>query len=304
MPLTLCTSAGAGDWTLYGPSDARFVALAGTPKYAGLAFGYTVVGDGDGTSVQPYVTTDNGQRWRRATPLDATPSSRTSGSLLAGGSTTPILYVELADHLLRSDDQGVTWVPIAAGAAPRLAGVNPLDGRDVYAVVDGTLRHSSDGGSSWTGIGPNGATAASVDWHARVAYVVIAGSEVRSIALDDSATIASAQIPNAAVAAEGNLAFAINKGNVYRSIDDGRSWGFTLLEVGQFDAAGVAFAPSVSGFAYLWEASGGGRRLWRTPNRGDSWTMVSTAPCACITSWRRRWTNAPPAWHGKIRRCA
>jgi len=282
--LSLGVAAHAGDWALFGPVDSRFVALAGTPRYDGLLFGYTLATTAEGVSVQPYVTLDNGQRWRRATPLDAEPSSRRFRSLLAGG-TTPVLYVELADRLLRSDDQGSTWVPIASGTAPRLAGVNPLDGHDVYAVIGGVLQHSLDGGSSWTVVGPAGAASASIDWYARVAYVAYANGNVSAINLVGGATVSTVLIPNAALSSDGNLVFAINPGNVYRSIDNGRTWQYMLLELGQFNAAGVAFAPSVSGFAYLWEAAGGGRRLWRTANRGDTWTMVATAPCAC------QWTS-------------
>jgi photosystem II stability/assembly factor-like uncharacterized protein len=280
LALLPAIAAHAGDWTLFSPVDSRFVALGGTPRFEGLLIGYTLATTAEGTAVQPYVTLDNGQRWRRATPLDAEPSSRRFATLLAGG-TTPVLYVELADRLLRSDDQASTWVPIASGSTPRLAAVNPLDGNDVYAIVGGTLQHSLDGGASWSAIGPAGATAASVDWYARVAYVATADGNVTSINLVGGATINTVVIPNAALSADGNLVFAINTGNVYRSIDNGKTWQWMLLEAGQLNAAGVAFAPSVSGFAYLWESAGGGRRLWRTPNRGDTWTMVATAPCAC-----------------------
>ena len=280
LALSASVAAHAGNWELFGPVDSRFVALAGTPRYDGLLFGYTLATTAEGSAVQAYVTLDNGQRWRRATPIDAEPSSRRFASVLAGG-TTPVLYAEVADRLLRSDDLAVTWVPIASGIAPRLAGVNPLDGREVYAVIGGVLQHSLDGGASWTGIGLAGATVATIDWHARIAFVGFANGNVASIRLADGSTVNTVLIPNAALAADGNLAFAINAGNVYRSADDGRTWQWMLLEVGQLNAAGVAFAPSVSGFAYLWESAGGGRRLWRTANRGDSWTMVATAPCAC-----------------------
>ena len=167
LALSLGAAAHAGDWTLFSPVDSRFVALGGTPRFEGLLIGYTLATTAEGTAVQPYVPLDNGQRWRRATQLDAEPSSRRFATLLAGG-TTPVLYVELADRLLRSDDQASTWVPIASGSTPRLAAVNPLDGNDVYAIVGGTLQHSLDGGASWADIGPAGATAARVDRYARV----------------------------------------------------------------------------------------------------------------------------------------
>ena len=74
-----------------------------------------------------------GQTW---THVD--PSTRTYSTALGGG-TTPVLYLEAADRLFRSDDQGVTWKPVVSGGTPRLAAVNPLDGLDVYAVIGGVL---------------------------------------------------------------------------------------------------------------------------------------------------------------------
>ena len=99
------SAAFAGNWELFGPSDARFVALGGTPKFDGLVFGYTIATTGGGKALQPYVSLDNGQRWRRTPPIDVDPSTRTYSTALGGG-TTPILYLEAADRLFRSDDQG------------------------------------------------------------------------------------------------------------------------------------------------------------------------------------------------------
>ena len=70
-------AAFAGNWELFGPSDARFVALGGTPKFDGLVFGYTIATTGGGKALQPYVSLDNGQRWRRTPPIDVDPSTRT-----------------------------------------------------------------------------------------------------------------------------------------------------------------------------------------------------------------------------------
>ncbi len=278
------SAALAGNWELFGPSDARFVALGGTPKFDGLVFGYTIATTGGGKALQPYVSLDNGQRWRRTPPIDVDPSPRTYSTALGGG-TTPVLYLEAADRLFRSDDQGVTWKPVVSGGTPGLVGVNPLDGLDVYAVIDGVLQHSLDGGASWAAVGPAGVNVAAVDWYARVAHLAFTNGQLQSINLQNGAVINTVTIANATVAADGNLAFAMNPGNLYRSTDGGRTWGFALLEVGQFNAAGVAFQSGGSGFAYVWEAPGGGRRLWRTADRGNSWTLVGTPPCAC------QWTS-------------
>lgn len=277
-------AALAGNWELFGPSDARFVALGGTPKFDGLVFGYTIAPTGGGQALQPYVSLDNGVHWRRASPIDLDRSSRTFATAQGGG-TTPILYLEAADRLLRSDDQGVTWLPVVSGGTPRLTAVNPLNGLDVYAVIHGVLQHSLDGGASWTGVGPAGVNVAAVDWYARVAHLAFTNGQLQSINLQNGAVINTVLVPNANVAADGNLAFAMNPGNLYRSTDAGKTWGYALLEVGQFNPAGVAFQQGGTGFAYVWEAPGGGRRLWRTADRGNSWTLVGTPPCAC------QWTS-------------
>ncbi|MFO1282162.1 MAG: hypothetical protein U1F51_06760 [Burkholderiales bacterium] len=283
--LTGLVSPGAwsANWAPYGPANGRFAALATAPRVDGFVVGSTHATIDGQPGLRVFVSGDGGFRWTSATSVGLSPAGNGHGSVLAGGSG-PTLYLETEQKLLRSDDRGVTWVPARGGGggpAPRLASVNPDDGLDVLMIVDGVLERSFDGGATGVPIGPAGVSLASVDWFSRMVYAVY-GAEgvVRVIGLASGTIVSSAPIPATAIAAEGNVAFLARAGDLYRSLDGGKTWKYALSEFGQVDVAGVAIASNPSGSVVAWEKAGGGRRIWRSTDNGDSWT-VTTAPCAC-----------------------
>jgi len=273
--------AAAAPWSLLSPADGSIVTIAGHPKREGHYYANTATRAVDGSAIQPWVTLDGAAKWRRAVPLDVEPSTRAAGTILAGGIPTR-LYLEAGDRLLRSDDEGTTWIALDLGAPstppPRLLGVNPLDGTEVIVLAGGLPQRSVDAGAVWAPLTGFAAETGSVDWFARIVHLVSA-TQTRSYALDGT-PIGSANFAPRKIAAEGNLALAIRPGSLYRTIDNGVVWTLTLSDAGQVEFGGIAYAPSISGFAYVWEKEGAGR-LWRTPNRGDSWVQVANAPCDC-----------------------
>lgn len=282
--LSAAASAIAAPWTLLSPADGPLAAVAGHPKRDGHYFARSTVHTVDGLAIQSWVSLDGGEKWRRAVPIDLDPSSRDFGTILAGGTPTR-LYVEAGDRLLRSDDEGTTWVPLDLGVpktpAPRLLGVNPLNGTEVVALGAGQPLRSTDAGATWTPLAGGAADYGSVDWFARVLYLVSTSpAQTRSLALDSGSPIGTAGFAPRELVTAGSLGLAITPGSLYRSGNNGVTWTVTLIEPGQVDFGGVALAPGDGAFAYVWEEGGDGR-VWKTADRGVVWTEVGVAPCVC-----------------------
>ena len=285
LALAAALPASAGNWALYGPANGEVTAIAGHPRADGVLVAWTRTADALGPVIQPWFTLDNGTRWRTAVPVNGAASTRAFGTIAAGG-TPNVVYLETGEGILRSDDEQTTWVPLSfgayAGGPPRLAGVNPDNGAEVFAVSDSTFLRSTDGGVTWAPV-PNAPAAsyATIDWFARIAYVVLSGTtSTRTLRLSDGATIGSAGFTPTTIVADRNLAFATGGGNLYRSANNGLVWQLTLIDAGQVNFGGVALAPGGAGIVYAWEQGGAGR-LWRSNDQGQNWTLRGTVPCTC-----------------------
>lgn len=285
VALAASLPAFAGNWALYGPANGELTAITGHPLADGVLAAWTRTEDGRGPVIQPWFTLDNGARWRVAVPVNTAASTRALGTIGVGG-TPNVVYLEAGDRILRSDDEATTWVPLDfgpyTGAAPRLAGVNPINGAEVVAVSGATLLRSTDSGSTWIPVpGAPPVAYATVDWFARIAYVVLAGTtSTRTLRLSDGVTIGSAGFAPTSIVADRNLAFATGGGNLYRSSNNGLVWQLTLIDAGQVNFGGVALAPGGAGTVYAWEKGGAGR-LWRSNDQGQNWLPRGTVPCTC-----------------------
>lgn len=275
------TAALAAPWARMSPADGPLVTAAPSPQRDGQYFLGGVGATIDGAAVQVWETGDGGKKWRRAAPIDLDPSSRAWGSVVSGGG---VLYVETAGRLLRSDDDGTTWAPLDLGGTPgepaRLLSVNPANGNDLVVLRGDTPLRSSNGGASWATLAGGPATTGTVDWFARVYYLVsTAPAQTRSYLLDSGGLLGTANFAPQRIAVDRGFGLAFTPVGAYRSINNGVTWLATLVDEGQVDLGGVAYAPGDASFAYVWERDGA--RAWRTTNRGGIWTPIAQAPCRC-----------------------
>lgn len=133
------------------------------------------------------------------------------------------LYVALnGEGLYRSTNEGVSWQPTGLNTGF----VNALvsDGTDLFAATTfRTVLHSSDGGSTWTPVGPNGLTLPTVH--------------------------ALARGPN------GHLFAGTDGDGLYRSTDGGQRW--VALNDTTLDAVVLTLALDADGFLYAGGAERG-----------------------------------------------
>src|SRR6185295_6099985 len=203
-----------------------------------------------------FLSLDAGATWMRL-ELDASGTQTSAGlAQVAWDAATGTLYTRRQDGALaRSSDLGATWRPADAqlpGGAVELA-VDPTRGGHLFAVTASsrtcaaapscatfTLFHSDDGGGSWgysTALGEQQPAA---------------GASVRIDPLNPSTLY-------------------LVGGQLHRSLDGGTT--FVTLPL---PAAPTAFAldPQASGILYAGGAAGGGPALWKSLDRGTSWTAV------------------------------
>ena len=155
-------------------------------------------------------------------------------------------------------DDGHTWTPRYSGGASFLA-VDAVDADHAWAVGDRALYATVDGGKHWPGVGsPDD------------------GTVLRQVHFIDE-----------------HFGWGVGRnGKLYRSGDDGHTWGDLDPPCG---AEQVCFAAQEDG----WVAAG--NRIARSTNGGDTWTAVFAAPGDTeVNGWHPRPCSAPGAgWSGR-----
>lgn len=203
-------------------------------------------------------STDRGQAWTRIVDLQ-------------GGYTlwdvrflSDTVALAVGDHgtVLRSTDAGLTWQPV--GRSSRAANGNDAFAFDVHfggaqvgllAGQSGMLR-SADGGRSWN-------TLPDFD-----------GKRLLSVAFADASTAVALQQTEPANASEDF--------DLVRSTDG----GLTFTPVGRFPARFVRFNGTGIGVAV-----GRYGAVWRSTDRGRTWTQVRPTSLAEVTLDQVRWAD-------------
>jgi photosystem II stability/assembly factor-like uncharacterized protein len=162
---------------------------------------------------------DNGGSWQAV----GTPATRTlSGIAMADG-----LHGVAVGHggtVLRTFDGGAHWTPVKVDAAgsDALLGVLHLGGGDYLAYgAFGLYLESRDGGASWSRSQPLGA-----DFDRHISHIVASNDGL--LLVGESGTLARSTYAGSffgAVAGGDGVLLAYGmRGNVYRSLDAGKSW--------------------------------------------------------------------------------
>ena len=295
-------SADGGDsWRRVGldqglHSDAMVRTLASHPKLPQVVYA--------GTDKGLYRSDDVGEHWAL---VDSALSDYTVWALAIDAEEPDRMYAGTGTPtpatIFRTIDGGKTWAKTSMQAAeecpnvgiPRITGIaiDPVDRRSVWVgiEVDG-LRHSSDGGDTWTTI--NGAIP-NPDVH-NVAVssgpprtvVVVVNNDVYT-STDDGATWQSVGVrevfpltyPRGIMVQPGNPnvifltlgdATPGRTGAVMRSVDTGKTWQRLPLPVEPNTAMWVVSSqPSNPQIVFAGSRYG---YLYRSDNGGDSWTKL------------------------------
>ena len=210
---------------------------------------------------------DGGSTWINSSGWDAErnkPQFRlgTTPRILLHPGDPQIIFVARSSGLWRSTDGGDSWFRLASGVASDVA-LDPGNpnrmflalGRNLGSSANGVYR-SEDGGNTW----------------GRVPDLPF-GEEVGRISL-------------AVAPSNGAVVYAVlvrsrdqQLRGVYRSVDGGDSWSGLPAPLSLFDSNGrghgffdnfVAVDPRDANVAYL-----GGVELWKTPNGGLVWILLS-----------------------------
>lgn len=231
----------AAAWTTHGPPSGGASSLSVDPTdhatlYATTPFRGLLKSD------------DAGDHWR---PINPPGSVTLSGPFAVAPSQSLTLYAFESNDLYRSEDGGVSWLPISrvpdAGSV-NLVVVDPTDPSTVYAAATQKgaqglrrlgLYKSGDGGQDWT-------------------LLPLTGWAVGRLVIDPSQ-------PRILYATDGFV-------SIYRSGDGGQSWTYVSPSI-QSVAFDVALDPMDPSIVY----GSFGSSLYQTRDGGVSWTSVGTS---------------------------
>jgi photosystem II stability/assembly factor-like uncharacterized protein len=225
---------GAGD---AGIPDGWVLAIALDP-HAPRIVSISVSGHG------LYRTADGGATW---SPTGTGLVVTTVNTILAGVGTPSAVFAGTDHGLYRSGDTGRHWEPVAGGLpAGDVAALVSADraGSAIFAATDRGVYLSRDLGGTWT---PTAMAAATDD--------LAAGGTGPALTLYASAT--------------GGF-----DGRVYKSADQGRSWGVVYQAPGT-----VAVDPDDPNVAFVGDLD---RGIVRTLDGGGTWTPVAIIPALSL----------------------
>jgi len=260
------TSADSGStWSLLALSDGTPVALIpARTTHAGRAYG------DNGLTGAIVRSVDAGLHWSAILPALPPPSPGFSfsaiSSVVEGRSDSSVLFAignTIFGHLdgaipivLRSDNDGTTWVDVSHGlpqtgqsqTALEAIALNPTDNNVVYAAAVGGLFKTTDGGASWN---PTGA-----------------GFPVNPV----STLVVDPSHPNIVYAAFGVSQATGQGAGVFASVDGGASWNARNTGLTDFTVTALAIDRNDPQSLYAGTDTQG---VFRTTDGGMHWAAFS-----------------------------
>jgi photosystem II stability/assembly factor-like uncharacterized protein len=273
-------------WTNIGPQPLQ---LRGT-EYAGRVWGIAI---DPGNSSVIYIGTDSGGVWKTTdgganwTALTDTQPSMIVRSLALAPTAPNTIYAGTASPqqagILKSTDGGGTWTriplgsPLGYSSGSEAGGVDwiavhPSDSETLFAVADGGILKSSNGGASWTKV-------------YTVATPFSGGPNCSKLFIDSAN-------PNRVYASvEGAaLVVSLDGGSTWNSAAGSGSNGLPISST--MPLVGFAPAPSNANIVYaaLNRNSDNTAFFYKSTDGGASWTATPTAPADHVGYWP--WTIA------------
>lgn len=153
------TDGGASwRWSGNGMAGFNLETVAVDPRRPGAVYTASRSSGDALTSVEKvFQSLDGGVHWRPIFERPLRDFVRMEVAVTAG-----VVYVSTADHLFKSADRGATWEELDYSGSPIPAALNDVEvdpenpDRVYLSPVAGGLLRSTDGGASWTEVGPQG----------------------------------------------------------------------------------------------------------------------------------------------------
>jgi 7,8-dihydropterin-6-yl-methyl-4-(beta-D-ribofuranosyl)aminobenzene 5'-phosphate synthase len=261
-----------------GQSWQRMDGLPPVPVYtlAAAADGRILYAAGEATGV--WRSEDGGQSWARA----GSPGAGVSALSLAVGADGVVLAGTAGQGVWASHDAGVSWQQAEGELAEaHISTLAVAADRRSYALADGRLYLSLDGGETWEAIGPSGFQALSFG-PGGAGDGLYLGSKGEGVAVSEdggtSWTLTGEEFRHADVTClagdpgtPGRVFLGTRYNGLYRSDDGGLSWALASGGIGRPAIAALAQDPVDDKVLYAGALDG----VYRTDDGGESWRMVS-----------------------------
>jgi len=260
-------------------SGRLYVSISRTP-------GYAIAGD-DNRPHLLFVSSDRGATWHSVTysdsplPLFTFPHPRVAGLVLG------VERTQTGGNLLKSDDYGENWVPLAKldTVASKLE-FDSVDDKRIYAATEMGLLISTDGGAVWSaaGNGLSGGPVRSLDvledgdlivWQDRIYRSTDHGASWQAgVALDSQIR---SFIPSWS---QPGVSYAFTPDNMLKSTNNGQDWKTVNQGLRSYSAYGIAYAPSDPKTMYLLSSLESSNRsgLYASQDGGLHWSRISIPP--------------------------
>lgn len=224
-----------------------------------------------------YVSRDGGASWTRTGPERVSVLSLAvvqSGMIYAGSS---------GEGVWISDDDGAQWHPAGApldeGHVPNLVATR---GGALWAIADGLLYLSEDGGESWRLAGPSGFEARSMAVEAHGGEVIYMGGRSEEIAVShDGGTtwqVVASGVLESDITCFGidttqpEIAYLGTKGDgSYKTTDGGHAWSATSHGDGKRVVSALVNDPQDTATLYAGTVHG----VYRSTDGGEGWSLIS-----------------------------
>lgn len=265
------TSDGGQSWTQITDQLTYASALGMTPG------GKLFLQDGNGIQRSD----DNGRSWQQVNPENVRYFA--DGTLAVDGNNPQTVYAGTQNGIYRSDDEGTSWMSFAdlLPHRPEKLIADPTTAGRLFALINGRLFISPDGGATWRGFGENTSGITILAHPAlpgtlfryRLGYE---GYLWRSQDAGQSWRTSSEGLENLAITTlifdptDANMIYAGTTAGLYRSQDGGSSWSMTGLP-NNVRVMSVAVDPQNSANLFV----GSNNDLLRSTNNGESWTAAS-----------------------------
>ncbi|MCB0795153.1 MAG: hypothetical protein KDB88_10480, partial [Flavobacteriales bacterium] len=183
--------------------------------------------------------------------------------------------------LLRTLDGGATWTPMTQPVSGNVFGLHFFDAMTGVATgIGGIILRTTDGGDTWNAL-TSPSTNSLLGLHAQGSSVWAMGTWGTVVRSTDTGLTWTAEaldlldLYGAHVGPNG-MGLLVGKGRVYRTVDNGDTWGAVQIGTWHTKLNKVSFGDDANGASAGWLTQGGFENgVIRSEDGGRHWTNVS-----------------------------